>query len=187
MPGVVGVSTESSRFTYCRIISLAVMIAATLVLTPAQGFGQSTLESDWRAELSSAAWYLTDNGLAPGIGVAVVVGDWVVYSGGFGYADRASGRGATGDTPFYIASTTKSLTALAAVLGAAHGELDLAEPMTRYLPAARLPAGVERDQIKVRDLAGLTHGLSGMGARRLPYGVLRGVHDGGAARPPALP
>jgi CubicO group peptidase (beta-lactamase class C family) len=69
----------------------------------------------------------------------------------------------TDDSPFYIASTTKSLTATAAVLAAARGDLDLDAPMVRYLPDARLPEGIGREQIRVRDLLALTHGLAGIG------------------------
>ncbi len=142
------------------------ILVPTLILAAltADGAGaQSTLGGDWRADISRFATRVVDAGLAPGMAVSVAVGDWVAYARGFGVADLASGRPVTDDTPFYIASSTKSLTATAAAVAAARGELDFAAPMVRYLPEARLPEGVPRERITVHDLAALTHGLSGDG------------------------
>ena len=56
--------------------------------------------------------------------VAVSTGEWVLYEGGFGLADAASGRRVTADSNFSIASSTKALTATAVVLMAGRGEID---------------------------------------------------------------
>ena len=80
---------------------------------------------------------VVDAGLAPGMAVSVAVGDWVAYARGFGVADLASGRPVTDDTPFYIASSTKSLTATAAAVAAARGELDLRRPHGAPPPGRR--------------------------------------------------
>ena len=118
---------------------------------------------DWRADVSAFAQRVVEAGLTPGVSVAVATGDRVAYVEGFGFADMHAQRRATGDTPFYIASTSKSLTALAVVLAAQQGKLALRAPMVRYLPAAQLPGGVDRDAITVHDLIALTHGLAGNG------------------------
>lgn len=118
---------------------------------------------DWRADVSTFAQRVVQAGLTPGMSVAVAVGDREAYAAGFGFADMSSDRHATGDTPFYIASTSKSLTALATVLAARERKLDLRAPMVRYLPTAQLAPGVDRDAITVHDLIALTHGLSGNG------------------------
>ena len=54
--------------------------------------------------------------LAPGVAVAVVQGDENLYQKGHGYADIQAERKATADTVFYIASSTKSFTGLAAAI-----------------------------------------------------------------------
>lgn len=146
-------------------VTITVAITATIsMLVPAVRAGaQATIGGAWREDVTRFARRLVEAGLTPGIGVGVAVGDWVVFAEGFGVADMATGRAATGDTPFYIASTTKSLTALAAILAAHRGELDLDAPIVRYLPKARLPEGIARESIKVRDLITLTHGLAGGG------------------------
>jgi CubicO group peptidase (beta-lactamase class C family) len=116
-----------------------------------------------RADVTAFAQRVVDPGFTPGMSVSVAIGDRVAYAEGFGFADMSTGRRATGDTPFYIASTSKSLTALATLLAAREGKLDLRAPMVRYLPSARLADGVDRNAITVHDLIALTHGLSGNG------------------------
>jgi len=69
----------------------------------------------------------------------------------------------TDSTRFYIASTTKSLTATAVLLASRRGEIDLKKPVSHYLPTARFPSGISPTAILVRDLLTLTHGLSGDG------------------------
>ncbi|MGH7477460.1 MAG: serine hydrolase domain-containing protein [Longimicrobiales bacterium] len=144
------------------VVRLATTLSAC-VLVAARLEAQATIGGDWRADVDDFAERLIEGELTPAFGVAVTVADWVAYVRGFGTADVATGRAATGDTPFYIASTTKSLTALAAVLAANRGELELDAPMVRYLPGARVADGVRRESIAVRDLITLTHGLSGDG------------------------
>lgn len=139
------------------------VLALTLALVPDDAATQATLGGDWRADVSAFARQAIEAGVTPGMAVAVTVGDWVAYAEGFGVADPGTGRPVTGDTPFYIASSTKSLTATAAALAAAAGDLDLSAPMVRYLPGARLAEGVPRERITVHDLAALTHGLDGDG------------------------
>ena len=74
-----------------------------------------------------------------------------------------------GTTSRQLASATVMLwsTALAfpllVTVGVVSGDLQLDAPITRYLPEARLPEGVDREAITVRDLVVLTHGLSGSG------------------------
>ena len=65
----------------------------------------------------------------------------------------------TPDTQFYIASTTKSFTALAGAILAARGEFDLDMPVSDALPSALFHPEVAADQISLRDLLTHTHGL----------------------------
>lgn len=124
---------------------------------------QALIGGDWRAEVASAARAMVDAGVTPGVAFAVTAGDRLAFAGGAGAADLTSRRAATGDSPFYIASTTKSLTALAAALASHSGDIDLDAPMLRYLPGAQFAPGVDRESITVRDLITLTHGLAGDG------------------------
>ncbi|NNF57383.1 MAG: serine hydrolase [Rhodothermaceae bacterium] len=99
------------------------------------------------------------DGTVPGVSMAVVRGDEVVYLGGFGMADVEAGLPATPETAFYIASSTKSFTALAAALLNHDGALDLDAPVTQYAPGVAFDPAVGADQVTLRDLLTHTHGF----------------------------
>ena len=99
-------------------------------------------------------------GVVPGVAVAVVHGDEVVYLRGFGLADREADLDATPEALFYIASSTKSFTALAAALLDARGELDLDASLAHYLPMVDFDPAVKADSVTLRHLITHTAGLS---------------------------
>jgi CubicO group peptidase (beta-lactamase class C family) len=115
------------------------------------------------ADLDSVATRLFRTGLSPGMSAAVVRGDRVVWQGAWGFADREAGRRVTPSTRFYIGSTTKTFTALAALRRAQRGQLDLDAPLSRAFPGLVLHAGLQPDSIRVRDLLTHTHGIDPMG------------------------
>lgn len=78
----------------------------------------------------------------PGLAIAVVDADGVVKTAGYGWADVEARTPATARTPFYIASSTKSFTALAAAAMAAKGEVDLDAPISRWSPDTRMPTDI---------------------------------------------
>jgi CubicO group peptidase (beta-lactamase class C family) len=84
------------------------------------------------------------------VAVAVVRGDSVLHVAGYG--QDAGGAPVTGTTPFYIASSTKSFTALTAVLLARRGIVDLDIPVARYAPAFTLPAPLDPSRVTLRTL-----------------------------------
>jgi CubicO group peptidase (beta-lactamase class C family) len=93
--------------------------------------------------------------LIPGMAVAVVHDTAVVLLQGFGVTDVSSMTPVTPHTPFYIASSTKSFMGTAAALLERRGVWDLEDPMSRWLPAAILPAPLAADAVTLRQL--LTH------------------------------
>ncbi len=102
-------------------------------------------------------------GFTPGLAVGIVRGDDEVYAQGFGFADREAGRAVTAETQFYIASTTKSFTGLAAALLATRGELDLDASLRRYLPDIVLHPTRSPDDITLRALLTHSHGIQPAG------------------------
>lgn len=93
--------------------------------------------------------------VTPGLAIAVVRGDRIVYAEGFGRRDLKANLPVTPQTQFYIASTTKSFTGTAARLLADEGKLDLDAPVKKYFPNLTLKAPLSTEQISLRDL--LTH------------------------------
>jgi CubicO group peptidase (beta-lactamase class C family) len=93
--------------------------------------------------------------VTPGLSIAVVSGERIVYARGFGYRDLKAKLPVTPQTQFYIASTTKAFTATAAKLLADEGKFDLDAPLKKYFPNLSLKAPLDASQITIRDL--LTH------------------------------
>jgi CubicO group peptidase (beta-lactamase class C family) len=92
----------------------------------------------------------------PGFAVAVVSGNDVVHARGFG--DAGDGR-ATAQTPFLLGSTSKSLTALAAMQLVDAGRLDLDAPARQYVPEFQLADQWAADRITVRQALQQTTGM----------------------------
>jgi CubicO group peptidase (beta-lactamase class C family) len=95
----------------------------------------------------------------PGLALGIVHGDRIVHLRGFGHADSA-GRLVTPQTPFILASTTKSFTALAIMQLVEAGKVDLDAPVQRYLPWFRLTDPAASARITVRHLLNHTSGLA---------------------------
>jgi CubicO group peptidase (beta-lactamase class C family) len=94
----------------------------------------------------------------PGMALAIVEGDALVYIRGFGSADDTA-RAVGPDSLFIIGSTTKSMTALAILQLADAGKLRLDDPVTQYLPS--FLAGVPQARtITLRTLLNQMSGLS---------------------------
>ena len=123
----------------------------------------STSSTSSTSTLDSILTQLFALDLAPGMSVAVVRDTQVIYAKGFGWADVESRRPVTPETIFYIASTTKSFTGLAAVLLDEQGRLELDAPVSRYLPTAKLQAPLDPDSITLRALLSHTHGIDNDG------------------------
>lgn len=95
----------------------------------------------------------------PGFSLAIVRGGEVIYTQGYGIADP-TGRKVTSETPFQVASVSKTFTALAVMQLADEGRVSLDEPVCTYLPWFELADKKASQAITVREL--LTH-TSGLG------------------------
>lgn len=94
----------------------------------------------------------------PGLAVAVVDGEQIVHSAGYGAAD-STGRAVTPQTPFVLASASKPLTALAVMQLVEAGSIALDAPVQRYLPTFQVADPAASRQITVRHLLQHTSGL----------------------------
>jgi CubicO group peptidase (beta-lactamase class C family) len=142
-----------------RLFIRCVAIAAGVVLALAPLAGQTRGDARVARDLDIFIEGAMGAGVTPGMAVAVVRDDEIIYAKGFGFSDRERDVRVTPDTQFYIASTTKSLTALTGALLAARGEIDLNTSLSRALPRARIHPQVAADQITLRDLLTHTHGI----------------------------
>lgn len=121
------------------------------------------------------------SGKIPGAVVVVMRQGKVAYSQSFGFQDRAANSTMRPDSIFRIASMTKPITIVAALMLAEEGKLQLMDPASVYLPQLKnLQVGVEvkegggdrrlalepaRREITVQDLmrhtSGMTYGVFG--------------------------
>jgi CubicO group peptidase (beta-lactamase class C family) len=95
----------------------------------------------------------------PGVAIVITQGDEIAYLGGFGTADR--GQPVTPQTPFFIGSVSKSVTALAVMQLVDAGLVELDAPVQQYLPWFTLADHAASRAITVRHLL---HQISGMSA-----------------------
>ncbi len=146
-----------------RVLFLCV---AGLVLAACAGTAPPRAElappDDWRAAIDAhVTAQLQELGI-PGAAVGVVAGDQVAYLQGYGVADDR-GRPVTPQTPFHIASLSKSFTAAAVMQLVEAGKLELDAPVQRTLPWFQLADADAAAQITVRHLLNQTSGFSEVG------------------------
>ena len=96
------------------------------------------------------------NSKVPGLSLAVVNRDRLLFAGGFGLADGATARPATTSTAYLWFSMTKIVTATAALRLADEGRLDLSAPVGDVVDYLRAPG---RKQPTVGQLLTHTAGL----------------------------
>ena len=94
----------------------------------------------------------------PGLALAIVKDDQIVYLKGYGRADP-SGRPMTPQTPLILGSITKSFTALAVMQLVEAGKVELDAPVQKYIPWFRVADANASAQITVRQLLHQTSGL----------------------------
>jgi len=95
----------------------------------------------------------------PGLAVAIIKDNAVVYSQGFGTRDIARQLEVTPRTLFSIASCTKAFTATALGILVDEGKLDWDTPIKHYLPTFKLYDAFATERVTVRDILAHRSGL----------------------------
>jgi len=93
------------------------------------GFAVDRLE-----RVTSAFQGYVDSGQIPGAVVLIARKDKVAYFKAFGFRDREQKVAMTTDSIFRIASMTKPIVSIAAMMLAEEGKLDIGAPVSQYLP-----------------------------------------------------
>jgi CubicO group peptidase (beta-lactamase class C family) len=124
----------------------------------ADPFREPTVEPEPCTPLENAVHDQIRRSHIPGMSVAVVRHDRLLWASGHGQADLATGAPATPETNYLWFSMTKIATATAALALAASGRLDLDAPVREYVPA--YPAADVTPQPTVRQLLNHTAGAA---------------------------
>lgn len=96
----------------------------------------------------------------PGMSLAIVKDDQVIYLKGLGVKDFERGIPVTPDTLFAIGSSSKAFTAMTAVMSQDEGRLSLDDSPKKFLPYFRLQDPEADSKIVMRDLLSHRSGLN---------------------------
>jgi len=95
-----------------------------------------------------------DNGVVPGAVALIARHGKIAFEQAVGYRDRDVGSRMATDTIFRVASMTKPLTSVAAMMLAEEGRLTVADPVSRYIPEfGDLKVAVDSDNAAAKTLA----------------------------------
>src|SRR5437588_12389237 len=114
--------------------AFAALAWALLVIPIASPPKAPAISEAGRAELSRFLQDIVDRHEVPGIVALVASPERELYVEAFGEADVAQHRKMTTDAIFRIASMTKPVTSVAAMMLFDQGLLGLDDPLVRYLP-----------------------------------------------------
>src|SRR3984893_17250902 len=131
----------------------------------AEGPEQIGLSSARLERLAAVIRADVERELIPGAVLAIARAGRVGYAEAFGWRDREAGAPMTADAIFRVASMTKPITSVAAMMLAEEGRLEIAAPVPQYNPEfTGLTVGVERRKAQrtmtLQDLLRHTSGLT---------------------------
>jgi CubicO group peptidase (beta-lactamase class C family) len=125
-------------------VSIVALVCAVPLRAPAADDPLAGLDA--AIESAREQWH------APGLAVAIVKDDQVVYQRGFGTKHLGSNDPVDAHTAFTLASTTKAFTAMALGLLVDDGKLRWDDPVVRYIPEFRVADPYVTREVTIRDL-----------------------------------
>jgi len=141
-----------------RLFRLAALAAAAVLLTPPPAAADPEA-ARFRTDADAFIRRAMDRvGAVPGLAIAVVDGDETVFTAGYGVADLSTGAPVDADTRFYIASSTKSFTALAVAAMGERGDVSLEAPLAAWSRAPGLSSEIAA-HVSLADLLSHRSGL----------------------------
>lgn len=145
-----------ARFSTRRARFALVLLGVALLGAPAQGQkARKPADADLDAYIVKGMqdWKI------PGLAIAVVKNDSVVYAKGFGVRTLGRADSVNAQTMFGMMSTTKAMTALAVAMLVDSGKVAWNDPVTKHLPWFQLSDPWVTRQLTVRDLLRHNAGL----------------------------
>lgn len=138
----------------CRLfIGLAICFGAALQ-SPAT-FGQQQAADDLEARLANLEKRIEEERKKehiPGVAIAVVQDDQIIFAKGFGHSDLETERPVTPETLFAVGSTTKAITAALIGMLVDDSKMSWDDAVETHIPEFQLKIDTGEEQITVRDL-----------------------------------
>ena len=120
----------AAAFLVALTVAASVAHAATAATAPPPNGASAAVITRYQARIPQL---MAEQGI-PGLAVALVDTDKVLWTEGFGHVDGDGSARVTADTMFAVQSMSKNFTAVAVMQAVGAGRLDLDEPITTYLP-----------------------------------------------------
>ena len=156
--------------THTRLLSalaLCCALSASLlppsIVTAQQPATATAAAQDYSAQLAAIEKAIDEKRKelgVPGISLAIVKGDQVIYLKGLGEKDIDKKLPVTPDTRFAIGSASKAFTGMLAVMAADDGKLSLDDSPKKFLPYFTLRDQDVAGKITIRDLLAHRSGLN---------------------------
>lgn len=145
---------------------LLFLVCFSLFILPLAGYGQNLDTKDLTEYLEKARteWQI------PGMSVAIVAKDSIIYQAGFGITNTQNPEKVTPATIFGIASNTKAFTSAALAILVDRGIIQWDDPVQKYLPWFQLYDPYVSANITIRDLLSHRSGLKTFSGDLIWYG-----------------
>ena len=162
-------------FTAIRLLLVLTVVASNVFTLPAQTAAfnqyrekpvpsaQNSYDDDFQARLARMEKMLDAKRKelgVPGMSVAIVKDDKIVFIKGFGVKDAERNLPVTPETLFPIGSSTKAFTGMLLAMSVDDGKLAFADSPKKYLPYFKLEDAEADKKITVRDLMMHDSGLT---------------------------
>src|SRR4029077_20027941 len=126
--------------------------ASFLAIAASAQLSEAVIDKDARDTI--AAWHL------PGLAIAVVQNDRVIFIKGYGVKETGKTEPITADTLFELGSTTKAFTATAMAMLADEKKLSRDELVLNYVPGFHIPDACPDSLITLRYIASHRSGVA---------------------------
>jgi CubicO group peptidase (beta-lactamase class C family) len=140
-------------------LAAAVFLTGFVATASTEAAGQSRSGSDRLRGFDEYIQGVMHEWNVPGLGIAIVVGDGVVLSRGYGYRDYGRKLPFTTETLIPIASNTKLFTAIAAGLLVQEGQLVWDSPLRQTIPELEFSSEELNRTVTLRDMLAHRTGL----------------------------
>jgi len=141
-------------------VKFALTIFLTTTLFCLNIIGQSINKATLKTSIDSfIESKMIETGIV-GIGASIIIDKKVVWTNGYGYADKENKTSFTPSTVMNIASISKTFTGVCIMKAVEEGKVSLDEDINNYLPFKVINPNFPSDKITLRHLATHTSGLT---------------------------
>lgn len=152
--------SKTNYVLYISVIVLLIAIVATTAFITPNNHSSNDDYSEAIAQARISLWKDINSGGSSSGAIAIMDGGRIVYSEGFGMANRENSTPVNSNTIYNIGSISKTFCAVAVMKLVDDGKIKLDDPVVKYLPEFRM-ADPRYQNITVRMLLNHQSGLPG--------------------------